>query len=226
MLNMVNPFTRSAPVAGLLKADRPYGMYLFMALPLLVHGWMVYRFSTNMPYLDDYTLLVDSLNLKTAHLTAPQLLTAIFYPHGEHVIIFARLTALIAALQPLQDRIAALRTAHAGKPVAATEPVFGPMAAALGLQVRNERFALAVMNGAEPRPSDVAAFEADLRARRVRALLYNSQTSNPAAARLLAIARMSGVPVVGVTEAQPAGATYVSWMLAQLDELDRALSQP
>ena len=135
-----------------------------------------------------------------------------------------RLAALTADLHPLQDRIAALRAAHAGTPVAATEPVFGLMAAALGLQVRNERFALAIMNGAEPRPSDVAAFEADLRTRRVRALLYNSQSTGPAARRLLDIARASGVPVVGVTETQPEGTTYAAWMLSQLDALDRALT--
>lgn len=92
---MVNQLTRPAPVASQPKADRPYLAYLLVAVPMLVHSWMVYRFSTNMPYLDDYTFLVDSLNLKKAHLSAPQLLTAIFYPHGEHVIMFARLTALI-----------------------------------------------------------------------------------------------------------------------------------
>jgi zinc/manganese transport system substrate-binding protein len=138
----------------------------------------------------------------------------------------ARLATLKASLQPLQDRIAALRAAHAGAPVAATESVFGLMADALGLQVKHGRFALAVMNNAEPRPSDVAAFEADLRARHLRALIYNSQTAGPAASRLLAIARASGVPVVGVTESQPEGMTYVSWMLGQLDALDRALSLP
>ncbi len=138
----------------------------------------------------------------------------------------ARLAALKASLQPLQDRIAALRAAHAGAPVAATEPVFELMADALGLQVKHGRFALAVMNDAEPRPSDVAAFEADLRARRLRALIYNSQTTGPAASRLLTIARVSGVPVVGVTESQPGGTTYVSWMLGQLEALDRALSPP
>lgn len=137
-----------------------------------------------------------------------------------------RLAALKASLKPLQDRIAAMRAAHAGAPVAATEPVFGLMADALGLQVRHGRFALAVMNDAEPRPSDVAAFEADLRARRLRALIYNSQTAGPAASRLLAIARAAGIPVVGVTESQPEGTTYVSWMLGQLDALDRALSPP
>ena len=138
----------------------------------------------------------------------------------------ARLATLKAALQPVQDRIAALRAKHAGAAVAATEPVFGLMADALGLQVRHGRFALAVMNEAEPRPSDTAAFEADLRARRLRALIYNSQTTGPAATRLLAIARASGVPVVGVTELQPDGVDYAGWMLRQLDALDQALTGP
>jgi zinc/manganese transport system substrate-binding protein len=37
------------------------------------------------------------------------------------------------------------------------------------------------------------------------------------------IAKKSGVPVVGVTETEPAGTTYASWMLSQLDEVEKAL---
>ncbi len=137
-----------------------------------------------------------------------------------------RLQAFKASLQPLDAKVAAMRTRFAGVPVTATEPVFGYMAAALGLVVRSERFQLAVMNGAEPRASDVAAFEADLKGRGVRALLYNSQATSPAAERLLRLARDAGIPVVGVTETQPAGMTYQSWMLAQLEALETALSGP
>ena len=56
---------------------------------------MVYQFSTNMPYMDDYTFIIDALNLKTPTPNARPLLSALFYPHGEHVIVFARLTALL-----------------------------------------------------------------------------------------------------------------------------------
>lgn len=82
------------PASGVAQSDTNRVGYFFAVLPVLVHVWMVYRFATNMPYLDDYTFIVDALNLKTAHLTAGQLLKTIFYPHGEHVIVFARLTAL------------------------------------------------------------------------------------------------------------------------------------
>ncbi len=137
-----------------------------------------------------------------------------------------RLQAFTDTLKPLETKIAAMRTKYAGTPVTATEPVFGYMAQALGLKMRNERFQIAVMNSTEPRASDVAAFEGDLRKHLVRAFLYNSQASDPAARRLLDIARASGIPVVGVTETEPAGQTYQSWMTAQLDALDTALSKP
>jgi zinc/manganese transport system substrate-binding protein len=130
------------------------------------------------------------------------------------------------SLVPLTGKIAEMRARYAGLPVTATEPVFGYMAAALGLAMRNERFQLAVMNDAEPSASDVAAFEDDLRGRRVRVLLYNTQATDDSAKRLLGLARQAGIPVVGVSETEPAGTTYQRWMLDQLDALDHALSAP
>ena len=129
-----------------------------------------------------------------------------------------------ASLAPLQARVAALRARYAGVAVTATEPVFGDMAATLGLVMRNQRFQLAVMNDTEPAAGDVAAFETDLRQHRVRLLIYNSQASDAAAQRLLAIARAAGIPVLGVTETEPAGRSYQHWMLATLDGLDAALA--
>jgi zinc/manganese transport system substrate-binding protein len=41
---------------------------------------------------------------------------------------------------------------------------------------------------------------------------------------LLALARASHVPVVGVYETMPAGRTYQSWMIAEVAALDAALA--
>ncbi len=131
---------------------------------------------------------------------------------------------LLASLAPIHARMAAIREKYAGVPVTATEPVFGLMAQALGLVMRNQRFQMAVMNGTEPAPSDVAAFEDDLRLRRVRALFYNSQVTDDLTTTLLALAKQSGVPVVGVTETEPAGLDYQAWMNSGLDGVDKALS--
>ena len=136
----------------------------------------------------------------------------------------ANLRIFLASLAPLDERIAAMRRRWAGTAVTATEPVFGYMAAAIGLTMRNERFQLAVMNGTEPSASDTASFERDLRTHQVRILIYNGQASDAAVERLRAIAQQAGVPTIGVTETEPPGQTYQHWMLSQLDALDAALS--
>ncbi len=128
------------------------------------------------------------------------------------------------SLKPLEAKIGDMRTKFMGTPVAASEPVFGYMAALLGLDVHGEKFALAVMNGAEPAASDVAAFEDALTGHKVKAMLFNAQASEPTVQRLVKIAKASGVPVVGVSETEPPGTAYQAWMLAQLDALDAALS--
>jgi zinc/manganese transport system substrate-binding protein len=92
--------------------------------------------------------------------------------------------------------------------------------------MRNQRFQIAVMNDTEPRASDVAAFQDDLRNHIVRLLLYNSQATGAASQRLLKNAEQSNVPVVGVTETQPPGMTWQSWMMSQLDAVARALAKP
>ena len=137
----------------------------------------------------------------------------------------ARLKTTLAALAQVQVRAASLRAKWAGTAVTATEPVFGPMADTLGLTMRNQRFQLAMMNDTEPSARDVAAFEDDLRGRRVRALIYNKQVSSKTAQRLIEIARKAKVPVVAVTETQPAGLSFTDWMLGELDALDKALAE-
>jgi zinc/manganese transport system substrate-binding protein len=135
-----------------------------------------------------------------------------------------RAEAFAATLKPLEKRIAAMKGEYAGAPVTATEPVFGAMAQALGLDMRNKRFQLAVQNDAEPSVSDVAAFEDDLRGHKVRVMIYNLQANEPAAQRLVKLAEDQKIPVVGVTETMPSGQTWQEWMLSQLAALDHALT--
>jgi zinc/manganese transport system substrate-binding protein len=134
-----------------------------------------------------------------------------------------RLAAVRAALASLTARIAILRARHAGQPVAATEPVFGPMLTALGLRVTDTGFERAIMNNTEPSASDIATLEADLRAHRVRALIRNTQTDDDTTDHLAAIARQSGVPIVGVSETEPPDTSYQQWVTTQLAALDTAL---
>jgi len=131
--------------------------------------------------------------------------------------------AFAASLEPLEAKIAEMRKKYSGQPVAASEPVFGYMAELLGLKMQDEKFALAVMNNTEPSASEVAGFENDLKGHKVKAMLYNAQASEPAVQRLVQMAKDNKIPVVGVSETEPADGTYQTWMLGQLDALDKAL---
>jgi zinc/manganese transport system substrate-binding protein len=134
-----------------------------------------------------------------------------------------RLTRFERTLKPLNEKIAMLRQKYAGVPVTATEPVFGYMATAIGVNMRNEDFQLAIMNNSEPSPSQIAAFEKDLRGRAVKVLLYNNQASEETTKKMQAIAKDAGVPVVGISETEPPGTTFQEWMLSQLNGLEAAL---
>lgn len=137
-----------------------------------------------------------------------------------------RLAKTLDDLGRVAQRVTQMRAKHAGKPVTATEPVFGLMADALGLTMRNQNFQLAMMNDTEPSARDVAAFEDDLKNNKVKALIYNKQVSEKLTERLLAVAGKAKVPVVGVTETQPANVSFQDWMLGELDALDKALTGP
>jgi zinc/manganese transport system substrate-binding protein len=134
-----------------------------------------------------------------------------------------RLGQFLDSLKPIDAKVAALRAKYAATPVTATEPVFGYMAEAIGLDMRNQRFQLAAMNDTEPSASDVGAFETDLRRRTVKILIYNSQASDETTRRMLALARKSGVATIHVTETEPGGMSYQKWMLTQLNALEHAL---
>ncbi len=138
----------------------------------------------------------------------------------------ARLATFLSSLKPIDDKIDAIRKKFAGSAVTASEPVFGYMASALGLTMRNEKFQLAIMNDTEPAARDVAAFESDLKEHRVRAMFYNKQASDKIVQQLVALARANKVPVVGVTELVPPGMTFQQWMLGELNDTEKALAGP
>jgi zinc/manganese transport system substrate-binding protein len=135
------------------------------------------------------------------------------------------LTAFLASLQPVQARIAQIRSRFAGTDVVATEPVFGYMAEALGFKMHAMDFQNHVMNNVEPSARETEQFETLLKRHQVKILFYNGQASDPIASRMQDVAKAAGVPVVGVTETEPAHTTFASWMLTQLDEVEKALSK-
>ncbi len=137
-----------------------------------------------------------------------------------------RLASFLASLKPVDEKISSIRKKFGGATVTASEPVFGYMASALGLKMRNEKFQLSIMNDTEPSAHDVAAFERDLKEHKVRVLFYNKQASDKIVLHLVDLAHASKIPVVGVTETTPPGMSFQDWMLSELNDTEKALAGP
>jgi zinc/manganese transport system substrate-binding protein len=198
-------------MASLLKANKAPGR------KEIIVGQLVGRHAGDNPHLwYDPAYVKAAAAALTAALVAVDPAHKADYEKGE--------ASFVESLKPLDDKLADLKQRFAGTPATASEPVFGYQAGLIGLKVHNEKFALAVMNNAEPTASEVAGFENDLKGHRVKVMLFNAQASEPAVERLVALAKANAIPVVGVSETEPPGATYQSWMLGQLDALDKALS--
>ncbi len=130
-----------------------------------------------------------------------------------------------ASLKPWTDAIAAFKADHPGTPVATTEPVSDYMLQAAGLDIETP-FALeaAIMNGTDPSPQDVSAQNALFTGRKVKVFAYNQQVTDALTQSFLDLAKKNAVPVVGVYETMPTnGYTYQTWMVAEVNALDKAL---
>ncbi|MDQ6930971.1 MAG: zinc ABC transporter substrate-binding protein [Candidatus Eremiobacteraeota bacterium] len=130
----------------------------------------------------------------------------------------------VASLKPWTRAIESAKRSYSKTPVAVTEPVFNYVTTAMGLDVRTPlSFQLAVEEGNDPAPQDVATVRGLLSDRSVKAFIYNQQTVEPTTARLLDLARKNALPIVGVYETMPKGLHYQQWMKAEVDALTAAL---
>ncbi|GAX00708.1 metal ABC transporter solute-binding protein, Zn/Mn family [Secundilactobacillus silagei] len=127
----------------------------------------------------------------------------------------------IRSLAPLDRKIAQLsRHSHHAR-VNVSEPVFDYSLAEMGYQQNNNHYAQAVQNDTDPSPADIKQMQADIRNHKIAFFVVNTQEINKMTTNLLSLAKRSGVPIVRVTESQPAHTSYKAWMMRQFDEVQR-----
>ena len=163
--------------------------------------------------------------------TMPKVATAIADALAQiqpaHAAYFkANATAFTASLAAWTQAIAAFKAAHPNTPVATTEPVADYMLQAAGTDNMTPwAFQADIMNGTDPSPQDVAAERALFTQHKVKVFLYNQQVTDTLTDSFISLAHASGVPVVGVYETMPTpGYDYQSWMLAEVNALDKAVA--
>lgn len=132
--------------------------------------------------------------------------------------------AYIAKIKPVKKLVDKLSKQAANQRADVSEPVFDYMLQALKYKVGNRGFELAVENGNDPAPRDIAALQNDITHHRIKFFVDNIQASDPTVNRIVALANKNNVPVVKVTETLPTGQSYTSWMLGELKQIERIQS--
>ncbi|MFI5554514.1 metal ABC transporter solute-binding protein, Zn/Mn family [Streptomyces sp. NPDC051738] len=129
-------------------------------------------------------------------------------------------------LTSLEQKEARIKADHGGEAVAITEPVPLYLLEASGLRnATPEAFSEAIEEGDDVSPRTLRDTLALFTGKKVKALVYNEQTSGPQTEKAEQAAKTAGIPVVPVTETLPKGEDYVGWMTANVDALASALAK-
>jgi zinc/manganese transport system substrate-binding protein len=130
-----------------------------------------------------------------------------------------------ASLRPWLAAIGSFRRQHPGTPVATTEPVGNYMLQAAGADnLTPWNLQADVMNGVDPAPQDISLENNLFKDHRVKVFLYNQQVTDTLTESFLKQAAHYHVPVVGLYETMPSGFSFQSWMLAEVEAMERAVT--
>jgi zinc/manganese transport system substrate-binding protein len=138
----------------------------------------------------------------------------------------ANLSKFDASLTPWLNAIARFKAAHLGVLAATTEPVADYLLTAMGIDnLTPFPFQADIMNGVDPSPEDIALENGFFSQHKVVVFAYNQQVVDALTTSIRENAIKDGVPVVGVYETMPTpGYNYQSWMLAEVNALERAVT--
>jgi zinc/manganese transport system substrate-binding protein len=145
---------------------------------------------------------------------------------GHAAYFAANAAGFDTSLEPWTQALKRFAATYPGATVATTEPVADYMLQAAGINNLTPFSMQAdIMNGTDPAPQAVSLQDALFSGHRVKAFVYNQQVTDSVTQEFLKRARAAGVAVVGVYETMPSpGYDYQSWMMAELQALQRAVA--
>ncbi|NLU73332.1 zinc ABC transporter solute-binding protein [Streptomyces sp. HNM0575] len=158
---------------------------------------------------------------------ADRIAAALSKADPDHASTFTKnAKAFKAKLKPLEAKEGKIKTDHGGEDVAITEPVPLYLTEASGLKNKTpDDFSEAIEEGDDVSPKTLQSTLSLFTGKKVKALVYNDQTSGPQTEKVEQAAKKAGTPVVPVTETLPKGKDYIAWMTANVDALSGALAK-
>jgi zinc/manganese transport system substrate-binding protein len=123
--------------------------------------------------------------------------------------------------------VAGIKAKYAGTAIGASESIVSPLADGLGLRMLTPySFLSAISEGTDPTAHDKALIDRQIKDKRIKVYVYNSQNATPDVRQQVKEAEAAGIPVATVTETlTPAGASFQDWQVRQLQGLQQALAK-
>ncbi|MFF8029433.1 metal ABC transporter solute-binding protein, Zn/Mn family [Streptomyces sp. NPDC007896] len=123
--------------------------------------------------------------------------------------------------------IADIKAKYAGTPIGASESIVTPLSEGLGLKMLTpESFLDAMSEGSDPTAKDKATIDDQIKNKKIKVYVYNSQNSTPDVQAQVKAAKAEGIPVATVTETlTPAGASFQQWQTTELKGIEQALAK-
>ncbi|GAA3369849.1 metal ABC transporter solute-binding protein [Streptomyces antimycoticus] len=136
-------------------------------------------------------------------------------------------TYLATTLATYNRLVSGIKSTYAGTPVGASESIVTPLAQGLGLKLLTpDSFLDAISEGADPTAKDKTAIDRQIKDKKIKVYVYNSQNSTPDVRAQVKEAKAAGTPVATVTETlTPAGSSFQDWQVRQLKGLQTALDR-
>lgn len=132
----------------------------------------------------------------------------------------------VEELNQIRQKTAVIMYKYRGTPVGLTETFFLYQTDPLGLRVLTPfEFQKAVAEGNAPPAGTIVTAERQIKDKAINVLIYNKQTVSKITTKLQKDAKAVKIPIVAVTETMPADKNYQSWMLGQLNALEKALGR-
>jgi zinc/manganese transport system substrate-binding protein len=137
----------------------------------------------------------------------------------------ASLARFDSSLAPWLTAIGQFKARYPGTSAATTEPVADYLLTAMGItNLTPFTFQADIMNGVDPSPEDIALENGFFTRHKVKVFCYNQQVVDALTTSVRDTALKAGVPVVGVYETMPVGYDYQTWMLAEVNAIQKAIT--
>jgi ABC-type metal ion transport system, periplasmic component/surface adhesin len=132
----------------------------------------------------------------------------------------------IRSMKPIDNDIAKLQQIakkSSTKQVYVSEPIFDYSLQKMGFKVANPSFENAIEKGTDPSVKSIEAMQTGIQRGRIRFFVDNKQVTSTTVTNFVHMAKKHHIPVLKVTETQPANETYVQWMNNQYQALIKQL---